>query len=47
MSITASPKEIPVIDTLIIGLEKEAPDLILIRLLIKYSKFNDIEFWQS
>jgi uncharacterized protein YbbC (DUF1343 family) len=40
ISITASPNAIPAMDTLIMGLEKEAPFPERNRRLMKYSKFN-------
>ncbi len=40
ITITASPSAMPAIATLMIGREKDAPLFVLMRLLIKYSKFN-------
>jgi len=44
INITASPSEMPAMDTLMIGLEKESPFFDLIRRLIKYSKFKTLKF---
>jgi len=44
ISITVRPSEIPAMDTLIMGLEKETPFFDRIRRLIKYSKFKTFKF---